>query len=248
MRAPVDRIVAPLFPTKLPWVNVVGGGQASIIQRGKPMLVEFWDFCRPNSIRTLPYLKAWHERYAGDGLRVIGVHCPGFAPSKDEQAVRDAVVRLGVEYPVLIDSEFEVWQDYGNEGWPARYLFDGRARLFDYHHGEGGYTESELAIQELLGVARETLAPVRPEDAPDARLHLQSSDQPGAYSGPYEGGGVWAVLSGEGPLRVNGETIDVPGPGAYPLLEHARHTAGVLELNAAEGLEVLATCFTPGLL
>ena len=126
MRAPVDNIVAPLFPTKLPWVN---GGPQSIIQQGRPMLVEFWDFCRPNSVRTLPYMKAWHERYAADGLRVIGVHCPGFECSRDERAVTDAVARLGIEYPVLIDSELVVWQDYENQGWPARYLYDGRARL-----------------------------------------------------------------------------------------------------------------------
>ena len=66
--------------------------------------------------------------------------------------MREAVARLGIDYPVLIDSEFEVWQEYENEGWPARYLFDGRARLFDYHYGEGAYAETELAIQELLGV------------------------------------------------------------------------------------------------
>jgi hypothetical protein len=80
MRAPVDTIVAPLFPTRLPWVNLAGGGgaRASVLQRGKPMLVEFWDFCRPNSLRTLPYVRAWHERYAAAGLRVVGVHCPGF--------------------------------------------------------------------------------------------------------------------------------------------------------------------------
>src|SRR5450631_4263429 len=169
MRAPVDTIVAPLFPTGLPWVNV-SGPQASIIKRGRPMLVEFWDFCRPNSMRTLPYLKAWDERYRSAGLRTIGVHCPGFQPSREERAVRGAVGRLGISYPVLIDSELEVWEDYGNEGWPARYLFDGRARLIDYHHGEGGYEETELAIQELVGVEREPMAPLRPEDAPDARL------------------------------------------------------------------------------
>ena len=138
MRVPTDTIVAPLFPTGLPWVNVAGR-EASIIQRGKPLLIEFWDFCRPNSMRTLPYLKAWHERYARAGLRVIGVHCPGFDASGEESAVRDAVARLGIDYPVLIDSELETWQDYGNEGWPSRYLFDGRARLFEYHYGEGGY-------------------------------------------------------------------------------------------------------------
>ncbi|HXQ00706.1 MAG TPA: DipZ protein, partial [Solirubrobacteraceae bacterium] len=169
MRAPVDTIAAPLFPTKLPWVNT-NGAQASILKRGQPMLVEFWDFCRPNSIRTLPYVKAWHERYAEQGLRVVGVHCPGFAPGREEQAVRDAVARLEITHPVLIDGEFEVWREYENRGWPARYLFDGHARLFDYHYGEGGYRETELAIQELLGIDREPLGPLRPEDAAAARL------------------------------------------------------------------------------
>jgi thiol-disulfide isomerase/thioredoxin len=258
MRAPVDTIAAPLFPTKLPWVNAVGG-QVSTIQRGRPMLIEFWDFCRPNSIRTLPYLKAWHERYAEAGLRVIGVHCPGFAPSKDEQAVREAVSRLGIEYPVLIDSEFELWQDYENQGWPARYLFDGRARLFEYHYGEGAYEETELAIQELLGAQREPLAPIRAEDAPGAQLAAQSQEQPGAYSGPYEAGGVWAVLSGAGRVEFGSDPDDpaegpvtgqltIEGPGAYPLIEHTRHTAGSLRLSIGEGVVCHATCFMPGLI
>jgi hypothetical protein len=212
------------------------------------MLVEFWDFCRPNSLRTLPYLKAWHERYAPAGLRTIGVHCPGFEPSRGEPAVRAAVTRLGISYPVLIDSALEVWEDYGNQGWPARYLFDGRARLFDYHHGEGAYAETELAIQELTGVEREPVGPIRPEDAPDARLLPQTEDQPGAYSGPYEAGGVWAVLDGAGTIRVNdGRELHVTHPGAYPLLEHERHTSEVLNLEVGTGVECLATCFTPGL-
>ncbi len=270
MRAPVDTIAAPLFPTKLPWVNThggaaaKGGGQASILQRGKPMLVEFWDFCRPNSIRTLPYVKAWHERYAGDGLRVIGVHCPGFAPSRDEQAVRDAVARLEIVHPVVIDSELELWQEYENRGWPARYLFDGHARLFDYHYGEGGYLDTELAIQELLGVEREPLEPLRPEDAPDARLRPQTPEQAGAWSGPYEAGGVWAVFTpsraqaGTATVTVGAgdtdddsqtrcaRTLTVEHPGAYQLVEHERHTAGTLDLQLGEGIECLATCFTPG--
>lgn len=254
MRAPVDTIVAPLFPANLPWVNVPGGsGQVSTLQRGKPMLVEFWDFCRPNSIRTLPYVKAWHERYAADGLRVVGVHSPGFDASSGEQAVRDAVARLGVEHPVLIDSELEVWQEYGNQGWPARYLFDGHARLFDYHFGEGGYRDTERAIQELLGVEREPLAPLRPEDDPDALLAAQSEDRDGAWCGPYEAGAVWAVLDGRGTVTVNGgeplpggRTIEVEHPGAYLLVQHPRHTAAVLELDLDGGVSCLATCFTPG--
>jgi thiol-disulfide isomerase/thioredoxin len=252
MRVPVDTIAAPLFPTGLPWVNAPSAG-VSTLQRGKPMLVEFWDFCRPNSMRTLPYVKAWHERYSPDGLRVVGVHCPGFAASRDEQAVRDAVARLEIAHPVLIDSELEVWQEYENMGWPARYLFDGRARLFDYHYGEGAYTETELAIQELLNVEREPLAPLRPEDAPDALLEAQTADQEGAYSGPYEAGGVWAVLDGAGTVTVNGgehcggRALTVTYPGAYHLVAHARHTSETLQLKIGAGVSCLATCFTPGL-
>jgi hypothetical protein len=216
------------------------------------MLVEFWDFCRPNSIRTLPYVKAWHERYAAAGLRVIGVHCPGFEASREEQAVKDAVVRLGISYPVLIDSSFELWRDYENQGWPARYLFDGQARLFDYHYGEGAYRETELAIQELLGVELEPLAPLRPEDAPGARLAPQSEDRQGPYSGPYEAGGVWAVLDGSGAVRVadgspsGAVELAVEHPGAYALIEHDCHRAGRVELQIGPGVRCLATCFTPG--
>jgi hypothetical protein len=248
----VDTIVAPLFPTRLLWVNATR--PQATLQRGRPLLVEFWDFCRPNSLRTLPYVKAWHERYAQAGLRVVGVHCPGFDPSREEQAVREAVARLQIPYPVLIDSELELWRDYENEGWPARYLFDGRARLFEYHYGEGAYAETELAIQELVGVEREPMAPLRPEDAPDARLSRQSADQPGAYCGPYEAGGVWAVLDGAGTVRVNGgagegeRDLDVQHPGAYALIEHERHTAAVLELEVGPGVRCHATCFTPGVL
>ena len=186
MRAPVDTIVAPLFPTGLPWANVVGR-QASIIQRGKPLLIEFWDFCRPNSLRTLPYLQAWHERYAEAGLRIVGVHSPGFPPARDEDAVRAAVARLGIEYPVLIDRELELWRDYENQGWPARYLFDGRARLFEYHYGEGAYAETELAIQELLGVEREPLEPIRPEDAPGRPAATPDQGPGGRLLGPLRG-------------------------------------------------------------
>jgi thiol-disulfide isomerase/thioredoxin len=257
LRAPVDTIAAPLFPPKLPWLNT-NGAKESILQRGRPMLVEFWDFCRPNSIRTLPYMKAWHERYAEDGLRVIGVHCPGFAPSHDEQAVRDAVKRLQIDYPVLIDSEFELWREYDNRGWPARYLFDGRARLFDYHYGEGAYRDTELAIQELLGVEREPLPALRPEDAPDAHVIAPTTEQPGGWSGEYEAGGVWAVLAPSeadppgmaqaesGQIEVNGAQIEVEHPGAYHLIEHDHHTAGTLDLRIGPGAECLAICFTPG--
>jgi hypothetical protein len=244
VRPPVDTITAPPFPHELEWVNVAPLRMDQ--QLGRPVLVEFWDFCRPNSLRTLPYVRAWHERYAADGLRVIGVHSPGFPPSADPAAVRAAVERLEIAHPVAIDSALAVWDLYGNAGWPARYLFDGSLTLVDFHYGEGAYGETERHIGELLGVEREPLHPLRPEDAPDAVLAPQTPDQPGAYSGPYAAGGVWAVVEGSGELRANGRAIPVAGPGALALIEHERHTEGVLELEASDGVMCHATCFTPG--
>ncbi len=216
-------------------------------QRGRPVLVEFWDFCRVNSLRTLPYVKAWHERYAPNGLRVIGIHTGGFLPARDKDAVRAAVARLGIEYPVVIDERLELWDFYGNEGWPARYLWDLEGALYSMHYGEGAYAETEREIQTLLGVERELVPLQRPEDAEGLLLPAQTADQEGAYSGPYEAGGVWAVLEGSGTVTANGRTIAVDGPAAYPLVEHERHTRGELELELGDGVTCHATCFTPGL-
>jgi hypothetical protein len=246
MRPPVDHIQAPLFPARLPWINTSEGLRMEQ-QIGHPVLVEFWDFCRPNSIRTLPYVKAWHERYESDGLRVIGIHSSGFPPSEDPEAVSAAAARLQVPYPIVVDEQLEIWQLYGNLGWPARYLFNQEARLFDFHYGEGGYAETELAIQELLGLRRELIEPLRPEDGPDAALAAQSEDVPGPYSGPYEAGAVWAVLEGDGSVTANGRTIEVDHPGAYELISHPRSTAGELVLEVSDGVTCHAVCFTPGL-
>jgi hypothetical protein len=245
MRPPVDHIAAPAFPRKLPWINVAMLRMDQ--QLGHPVLIEFWDFCRANSIRTLPYITGWHERYKKDGLRVIGVHDAGFPPSEDPEAVRAAVARLGVPYPVVVDVEHEIWSLYGNLGWPARYLWGRDGKLFDYHYGEGGYDETERAIQELLGIDRPTLEPLRPEDAPGALLAPQSEDVEGPYSGPYEAGAVWAVLDGVGTVVANGRELTVDHPGCYELLSHTRSTAGELELDVGDGVRCYAVCFTPGL-
>ena len=216
-------------------------------QLGRPVLVEFWDFCRPNSIRTLPYITAWHERYEAAGLRVIGVHASGFEPSVDPEAVRAAVERLEIRHPVVADVEHEIWQLYGNLGWPARYLWGRDGMLSYYHYGEGAYAETEEAIQELLGVKRPVLPPRRPEDAPGAVLDPQTEDVEGPYSGRYEAGGVWAVLDGEGFVTANGHTVTVDHPGCYELISHGRNTEGELALAIGSGVRCHATCFTPGL-
>jgi thiol-disulfide isomerase/thioredoxin len=245
VRAPVDHIHAPAFPAKLPWINVATLRMDQ--QRGRPVLIEFWDFCRPNSLHTLPYMTAWHERYAEAGLRVIGVHTSGFPPSQDPDAVAAAVARLGVPYPVVVDVDYEIWNLYGNMGWPARYLFNGEGVLFEFHHGEGGYDETERAIQDLLGVEEATVEPRRPEDVPGALLTPQTEDVAGVYSGPYEAGEVWAVLDGTGAVTANGLAIAVGHPGAYQLIAHPHSTAGTLELSVGDGVRCHAVCFMPGL-
>lgn len=216
-------------------------------QLGRPVLVEFWDFCRANSIRTLPYMKAWHGRYEDAGLQVIGVHAAGFEPSRDVEAVRAAVERLGVPYPVVVDAEHEIWSLYGNLGWPARYLWGPNGCLFEYHYGEGAYDETERAIQELVGIERPLLGPLRPEDKPGARLSVQTDDVEGPYSGPYEAGGVWAVLDGHGSVQANEQVVAVEYPGCYELISHPRSTAGELRLRVGDGVRCYATCFTPGI-
>ena len=251
MRAPPDRISVPFFPPRAEWVNVAPLRMDK--QLGRPVLFEFWDFCRSNSLRTLDYLRGWHERYAAAGLRVISVHAGAYPPSQDPAQVRAAVARLGIEHPVLIDAEYELWKEFGNEAWPARYLFDRRLRLYSMHYGEGAYDETQDEICELLGIDPEPFAPLRPEDAPGAAVGRPTPEQQGAWSGPYEAGAVWAVLEpagdGErGAVRANGRTIAVSHAGCHPLVEHDRHTAGVLELELGDGVTCHAVQFTPGVL
>ena len=242
VRAQPDTIPAPPFPRGLTWLNVAPLRMDQ--QHGRPVLIEFWDFCRVNSLRTMPYLKAWHERYSD--LRVIGIHTGGFAVSREPENIRRAVERLAIPYPVVIDAQLELWDMYGNQGWPGRYLWDTGGALYSLHYGEGAYDETEREIQALLGVDAEPLAPLRPEDAPGLLLPAQTEDQPGAYSGPYEAGAVWAVLEGTGDVTANGRTIAVTEPGCFPLVEHRHHTAAVLALEIGPGVTCHATCFTPG--
>ena len=244
MRAPVDHIPAPAFPAKLPWFNVAALRMDQ--QRGRPVLIEFWDFCRPNSIRTLPYIKAWHERYEPHGLRVISVHAAGFEPSADPDEVGAAVERLGIEHAVMVDVEHALWQEYENLGWPARYLVQPgrhalriplrRGRLRRDRAGDPG--------------AAWTLDGDRPARPPRGRARradqVQSDDAQGAYSGPYEAGAVWAVLDGEGTVTTNGRELQVTHPGAYQLIDHEYSTAGVLDLQVGDGVTCHATIFTPG--
>ena len=163
------------------WLNVAFLRMGPLLQRG-PVMVEFFDTARINSHRTLPYVTAWHERYEPHGLRVIGVHSPGYSFGRDRGLVERVVAKLGIEHAVVLDPHFEVWRLYGNRGWPGRYLFDPAGRLRYIHYGEGDYLDAERAVQEVLLEADpeldlpEPLEPVRPEDAEGVLLEAQTAD------------------------------------------------------------------------
>ena len=123
--------------------------------RGKVTLVDFWTYSCVNWLRTLPYVRSWHERYRERGLVVVGVHAPEFGFEHDLDNVRRANGELGVGYPVVIDNDFAIWRSFGNHYWPAVYLVDGDGRVRFHHFGEEAYAETEQAIQTLLGVEEE---------------------------------------------------------------------------------------------
>jgi cytochrome c biogenesis protein CcdA/thiol-disulfide isomerase/thioredoxin len=118
--------------------------------KGKVVLVDFWTYSCINCLRTLPYIRAWADKYKDSGLVVIGVHTPEFAFEKDLDNVRQAVRELKITYPVAIDNDRKIWNGFSNSYWPADYLIDGTGRIRYHHFGEGKYGESEQQIQELL--------------------------------------------------------------------------------------------------
>ncbi len=118
--------------------------------KGKVVIVDFWTYSCINCLRTLPYVKAWAEKYKDQGLVIIGVHTPEFAFEKDPTNVAKALQDLGITYPVAMDNDYTIWNSFENRYWPAHYFFDRAGKIRHHHFGEGGYAESERVIQELL--------------------------------------------------------------------------------------------------
>ena len=121
--------------------------------RGKVVVVEFWTYTCINWLRTLPYVRAWAEKYKDQGLVVIGVHTPEFPFEKDVDNVRRAAKELRVEYPIALDSDYAIWGAFSNEYWPALYFADGQGHIRHHHFGEGEYEQSEMIIRQLLAEA-----------------------------------------------------------------------------------------------
>lgn len=148
--------------------------------RGQVVLIEMWTFGCINCIRTIPYVREWHETYADQGLVVIGNHYPEFNYEYNLDNLRDAIIRLEVPYPVLQDNERETWGAYNNRFWPTIYLIDKQGNIRYRHIGEGRYDDTEEAIQLLLDEPYEADS----TEAPDPIWSLEASEELNVRSGP----------------------------------------------------------------
>ncbi|OZI67051.1 thioredoxin family protein [Bordetella genomosp. 11] len=144
-------VQAPGFTGIEKWLNSPPLDLASL--RGKVVLVDFWTYTCINCIHTLPYVKAWHEKYKDSGLVVVGVHTPEFPFERSTRNVEDAIKRFGIAYPVAQDNQYATWDAYRNRYWPAFYLIDKQGRIVYTHFGEGRYKETEAMIQQALAEA-----------------------------------------------------------------------------------------------
>jgi hypothetical protein len=221
----------------------------------------------------LPYLRAWRQRYEPSGLALLGVHSPRFPFSREPEAVRTALLRLGIGWPVALDPDLAVWRDYGCRGWPSLFLWSRGGALRWYHLGEGEYPAMEEAIRSALEEAGADgsgwpapLDPLRPGDAPGV---LVASPTPELFPGgaidrpwaatpadpplscDYEAGGAYATAAGEGAISVRLDRdplgpVAVDGPGLYELVEHDHHQRHRLELEVTPGVSVYSLQFAPG--
>ena len=121
--------------------------------RGKVVLVEFWTYTCVNWLRTLPYERAWAEKYKDQGFVVIGVHTPEFSFERDLDNIQRAIKEMDITFPVAVDSNYGIWDAFDNSYWPAMYFIDAQGRIRHHHYGEGAYDESEHVIQQLLAQA-----------------------------------------------------------------------------------------------
>ncbi len=130
------------------WLNSPPLSAADL--RGKVVLIDFWTYTCVNWLRTLPYVRAWAEKYQGHGVVVIGVHTPEFPFEHDIENVRRAAQDMRVSYPIAVDSDYAIWHAFANHYWPALYIADAQGRLRYHHFGEGAYEVSEKVLQHLL--------------------------------------------------------------------------------------------------
>ncbi|HEY5976855.1 MAG TPA: hypothetical protein VIT85_03275 [Solirubrobacterales bacterium] len=272
MRPEKENIAAPDLPPGIPWIGEEPASMPILTAAG-PSIVHFLDFAQLNSVRSLPYAIEWDRRYRDAGLRTIGVQAPRFEFGSDPEVVAAGLERLGVPFPVAIDSRRDLWHSYGCEGWPSLFLWSLGGALSWFHFGEGDYAGTEEAIQAELreqDALRQDLPrpmePLRASDAPGARVMApspelfptESWERPWVagvdgdeLTVPYEAGSAHATLEGDGEvaLELDGaplEPVAVSGAALYDLAEHPRHQRHELVLRPAPGIAVWSVSFAAG--
>jgi len=156
---PVEGAMPPLAGA-VDWLNSAPLTAADL--KGKVVLVDFWTYSCINCLRTLPYVRAWAEKYKDQGLVVVGVHTPEFAFEKSIANVKSAVSDLKIAYPVAVDNDYAIWRAFNNKYWPAHYFIDAKGQIRHHHFGEGDYEGSERVIQKLLAEAGKTVPAAQP--------------------------------------------------------------------------------------
>ena len=206
--------------------------------RGKVVVVDFWTYTCINWLRTLGYVRAWAEKYADQGLVVVGVHTPEFPFERDLDNIRWAVQEDRITYPVAIDSKYRVWRAFANHYWPAVYVADAEGRIRHHHFGEGGYEECERVVQQLLQEAgRDDVADDLVSVADDGfqkQADWQTLRSPESYLG-YEQGQNFASSY---PAADESRVYDVPddlGLNQWALGGRWKIERGASVLNGAEG-------------
>ena len=271
MRPQARDIAVPPFPPGTDWIGDMPRAVERICASG-PLLVQFVDAAHLSSVRTLPYVGGWHDRYRDRGLTVVGVNSPRFPFTADLGKLAATLDRLGVGFPVAADSNYRIWRDYGCEGWPSLFLWGRGGALRWFHFGEGEYAATETAIQEelrALDPGLELPQPVpalRPSDAPGALVVPPTGEvfpggsesepwQPREGGPPleldYSAGGAWATVDGDGQLLASLDrgrelAIEVEAPGAYELAAHEHHEEHHLSLRATRDVRIYSIVFAAG--
>jgi thiol-disulfide isomerase/thioredoxin len=206
---------------------------------GKVVLADFWTYTCVNWLRTLPYVRAWAERYADDGLVVVGVHTPEFPFEQDVDNVTRAVRDMRIGYPVALDSDYGVWQAFDNHYWPAVYIADRDGRIQYHHFGEGAYAETERVIQRLLGVDGDTVSVA--EQGVEVQADWEHLESPETYLGssqaqrfarPPLGLNEWS-LDGDWDVESRAAVLG-SAPGSITYRFHARDVNLVLRSSDGE--------------
>jgi hypothetical protein len=269
MRPEHENIAIPPFPPGIAWI----GTEAPISERltaRAALLVHFFELGELSSVRTLPFVAAVAERYASNGLSVLGVHSPRSAMAGSDGALREALARVEVPFPVANDDEHRIWHAYGCRGWPSTFLWGQGGTLRYAHFGEGAYHETEAAIRtELAGgeghdLPEPALGPPPTGRQPEVERPSDEVFPGGRHDRPWEpvepgepliveyaAGGAWAALDGTGSVTVtvdDGESrsIDLDGPGLYELAEHPAHGMHAARLDLDGPVRVWSVAFPPG--